>query len=95
MGDRPFTCPVPRADAMPERMKPATITLQQVAQKWRVLAERRRDHFFSLYESGRWNRYYSDQAFLDAMRQAIAAADRWAAIAPTPEELAKAAEVAA
>jgi uncharacterized repeat protein (TIGR03809 family) len=95
MGDRPFRCPVSRADAMPERMQPATIKLQQVAQKWRMLAERRRDHFFWLYESGRWNRYYSDHAFLDAMRQAIAAADRWAAIAPTPEELAEAAKVAA
>jgi uncharacterized repeat protein (TIGR03809 family) len=95
MGDRPFTCPVPRADAMPESMKPATIKLQQVAQKWRALAERRRDHFFALYESGRWDRYYSDQDFLDAMHQAIAAADRWAVIAPTPEELAEAAGVAA
>lgn len=94
MGDWPFTCSVPRTEAMPARMKPATIKLQQVAQKWRALAERRRDHFFALYESGRWRRYYADRDFLDAMRLAIAAADRWAVIAPTPEELAEAAEAA-
>jgi len=95
MGDRPFTCPLPRSEAMPEGMKPATMRLQQVAQKWRALAERRRDHFFALYESGRWNRYYTDHEFLEAMRQAIAMADRWAIIAPKPEELAEATEAAA
>jgi len=95
MGDRPFTCPVPRTEAMPETMKPTNIKIQRVALKWRALAEQRRDHFFALYESGRWTRYYTDHEFLDAMHQAIAIADRWAVIAPRPEELAEVAESAA
>ena len=38
----------------------------QVAQKWRDLAERRRDHFAELYDSGRWRHYYSEDEFIEA-----------------------------
>ena len=88
MADRQFTCPVPRTAQMPKTMIPATLRLERVALKWRELAERRRDHFFELYRSGRWTHYYdSDLLFLTAMRQAVYIADRWAAIAPRPEEI--------
>ena len=90
MADRQFTCPVPRTAQMPATMIPATLRLERAALKWRDLAERRRDHFFELYRSGRWKRYYANEEFLlQAMRDAVSVADRWAAIAPTPEELAE------
>ncbi len=58
----------------------------QVAQKWRALAERRRAHFLELYHSGRWKHYYSEEQFLHRMREAIRSSERWAEIAPPPEE---------
>ena len=62
----------------------STPALDDVAQKWRALAERRRAHFVELYHTGRWKRYYSEEQFLLKMREAIKATDRWAEIAPTP-----------
>ena len=67
-------------------MVKATVRLESVALKWRALAERRRDHHIELYKSGRWRHYYTDQEFLKEMRAAIALAQRWAKIAPLPEE---------
>jgi uncharacterized repeat protein (TIGR03809 family) len=58
--------------------------MDQAALKWRDLAERRRAHFYELYHSGRWRRYYSDEEFLRGMREAILVAKRWAEIAPRP-----------
>ena len=94
MGDRSFACPVPRAETAPKSMKAALLKLDSVSLKWRALAERRRDHFFDLYQTGRWKLYYKDNEFLDAMNQAIAIADRWAVIAPKPGEIVTAAKVA-
>jgi hypothetical protein len=68
----------------------STPALDQVAQKWRVLAERRRADFVELYRSGRWKRYYTEEQFLRGMREAMRASERWAAIAPTPERVASA-----
>lgn len=62
----------------------STPALDEVAQKWRALAERRRAHFVELYHTGRWKRYYSEEQFLLKMREAIKATDCWAQIAPTP-----------
>jgi uncharacterized repeat protein (TIGR03809 family) len=59
--------------------------LEEVAQKWRALAERRRAHFVELYHSGRWKRYYTEERFLDRLREAIRVSERWAEIAPSPE----------
>ena len=87
MAHRQFECPVPRSSEVPQTMVKATVKLEKVAQKWRALAERRRDHHLELYKSGRWRHYYTDQEFLTEMRNAIALAERWAKIAPTPEEL--------
>jgi uncharacterized repeat protein (TIGR03809 family) len=54
--------------------------LDEVAQKWLDLAERRRAHLVELYHSGRWKRYYREERFLDSLREAIRAVDAWAAI---------------
>jgi uncharacterized repeat protein (TIGR03809 family) len=58
--------------------------LEEVAQKWRVLAERRCAYFFELHRSGRWRRYYGEAQFLLRMREAIRLSERWAEIAPPP-----------
>ena len=41
--------------------------------KWRDLAERRRAHLFELLESGRWQRYYSEELFLVRLHEAVGA----------------------
>jgi uncharacterized repeat protein (TIGR03809 family) len=51
------------------------------ARKWRDLAERRRQHFVELQQSGRWSRYYDERRFLAEMQDAIRAAEAWARIA--------------
>jgi hypothetical protein len=60
--------------------------MDQAALKWRDLAERRRAHFVDLYKSGRWKHYYTDEEFVVCMREAIMIANRWAEIAPRPED---------
>jgi uncharacterized repeat protein (TIGR03809 family) len=62
----------------------STLALNEAAQKWRALAERRRAHFVELYHTKRWKRYYDEERFLLKMGEAIEATDRWAKIAPTP-----------
>lgn len=57
-----------------------------VARKWRALAQRRRDHFVELYDSGRWKRYFSEEQFLHRMREAIELSERWVEIAPHPAD---------
>ncbi len=66
--------------------------MNEAALKWRDLAERRRAHFIDLYRSGRWKHYYSNDEFLDRMREAIANANRWAKLAPRPSDFAQPAE---
>jgi uncharacterized repeat protein (TIGR03809 family) len=65
----------------------STLALNEAAQKWRALAERRRAHFVELYHTKRWKRYYDEEQFLLKLREAIKASDRWAEIAPTPLRL--------
>ena len=43
-------------------------------------------HFDDLYRTGRWKRYYTEQEFLAELRHAVTIAERWAKIAPLPEE---------
>ena len=66
--------------------------LDKVAHKWRRLAERRRAHFVELFHSGRWKHYYTEEHFLQSMREAIRATERWALIAPPSAEVEKPAE---
>lgn len=57
-----------------------------IAQKWRDLAERRRDYFVELYQSGRWRHYYSEDEFVLVMREVMDVTETWASIAPRPAE---------
>jgi uncharacterized repeat protein (TIGR03809 family) len=60
--------------------------LMAVAQKWRDLAEARRDHYARLYDTGRWKLYYSEDEFLARMREVVTLAQYWADIAPRPAD---------
>lgn len=86
MAEREFTSPVPSAAEVPFRMIAAARKWERIARKWRVLAERRCAHFGDLYRSGRWRRYYTEQEFLAELRHTVTIAERWAKIAPLPEE---------
>ena len=86
MADREFSCPIPRIAEVPSSMVASARKWERIALKWRVLAERRRAHFHDLYRSERWKHYYTAEEFLTEMREAVAIAERWAAIAPLPEE---------
>ena len=53
----------------------------------RTLAEKRRDHHFELYRSGRWVHYYTEENFMAEMRKAVALAERWVEhLAPLRQE---------
>lgn len=49
----------------------------QLARRWLALAEQRRDNFVELYETGRWRRYYTEEQFVERMRQAIDLVNAW------------------
>jgi len=58
-----------------------TTRFDEVAKKWHALAKRRREHFVELYRSGRWRRYYTEEAFLARMREVVQGAEEWGALA--------------
>jgi uncharacterized repeat protein (TIGR03809 family) len=48
-----------------------------LAGRWQALAEARLDHLTSLFETGRWHRFYSQAAFTENLREAEAAVETW------------------
>lgn len=66
---------------------------RELSERWCALAQRRLDHLTELFETGRWRRYYSEQSFLDDIREAKMAVNAWQALArgradePTRAEL--------
>ncbi|MGH6768854.1 MAG: TIGR03809 family protein [Xanthobacteraceae bacterium] len=62
--------------------RPAFSRLGEIAEKWRDLAEARRNYFEQLYSSGRWKLYYTDDELLARMRDVVAIVERWEQIAP-------------
>jgi uncharacterized repeat protein (TIGR03809 family) len=50
----------------------------ETTRKWHALAERRRAYFVELYSSGRWRRYYSEEAFRAHLRNVMQGVDIWA-----------------
>jgi uncharacterized repeat protein (TIGR03809 family) len=50
------------------------------ARKWHALAERRRNHLAELYQSGAWQRYFTEDTLRSQMREAVREVDRWAAM---------------
>jgi len=58
----------------------ATNKNEEIARKWRALVQRRREYLAELYRSGRYKKYFTEQALLDQMREAAAAAQQWDAL---------------
>jgi hypothetical protein len=52
----------------------------ETVRKLHALAERRRRHYVELYRSERWRRYFTEEAFLLLMRDAIQNTETWAKI---------------
>jgi hypothetical protein len=51
--------------------------LDEIALKWRALADRRLVFFTELYRSGRWKHYYTKESFAVRMLDVIRAAKLW------------------
>ena len=47
-----------------------------------MLAERRLEHMSVLYETGRWRRYFTEERFLNIIRETTEAVERWRQLAP-------------
>jgi hypothetical protein len=52
----------------------------ETADKWRRLAEKRRDYYLEMQRNGRWKRYYSEAKFALQLREANAVVDFWLGI---------------
>jgi len=50
---------------------------REIVARWCNLAERRLEYLTELFESGRWRRFHSEQAFLENIREAKAAVETW------------------
>jgi len=53
----------------------------EIARKWRDLADRRLAYFTELYRSGRWKHYYTPENFEVRMRDVVKAAKVWGDLA--------------
>lgn len=50
---------------------------REVLARWCNLAEQRLEYLTDLFETGRWRRYHSEQAFLENIQEAKAAVETW------------------
>jgi hypothetical protein len=64
-----------RVDVMQEK-QPIRDNVE-MARRWHALAERRRQHFADLQDSGRWRKYYREHDFLTQMRATTNMVDAW------------------
>ena len=52
--------------------------------RWLALVERRQQNFIELWNTGRWQHYYTHAQFLDEMRKILGLRNRWALLAGLP-----------
>jgi hypothetical protein len=52
-----------------------------IARRWLALVERRQRNFIELWNTGRWQHYYTHAQFLDEMRKMLDLRNRWALMA--------------
>ena len=55
---------------------------QHALERWRALAESRLAHITDLYETGRWQLYFSERDFLATVRATRAAVETWQRLVP-------------
>lgn len=68
---------------------------QHALERWRVLAERRLAHITDLYETGRWQIYFSEREFLATVRATRAAVETWQRLVPDAPQTADIVELTA
>jgi uncharacterized repeat protein (TIGR03809 family) len=66
---------------------------QHALERWRALAESRLAHISDLYETGRWQLYFSERDFLATVRAARVAAETWQRLVPDAPQLAEVVEL--
>lgn len=59
----------------------ASLRGRDLIERWCALAERRFDYLTELFESGRWRRFHSEADFLENIREAKLAVERWRRLA--------------
>ena len=52
----------------------------EFARKWHALALRRRKHLSELYQSGAWNRYFTEETLRAHVHEATREVERWSAV---------------
>ncbi|HET7889132.1 MAG TPA: TIGR03809 family protein [Bradyrhizobium sp.] len=50
---------------------------REIVARWCNLAEKRLEYLTELYDSGRWRRFHSEEAFLENIREAKTAVETW------------------
>jgi uncharacterized repeat protein (TIGR03809 family) len=50
---------------------------REIIARWCSLAEKRLEYLTKMYETGRWRRYHSEQAFLENIQEARTAVQSW------------------
>ena len=50
---------------------------REIVARWCNLAEKRLEYLTELFDSGRWRRFYSEQAFIENIREAKNAVETW------------------
>jgi uncharacterized repeat protein (TIGR03809 family) len=55
---------------------------QRALERWRMLAERRLEHMSLLYETGRWRRYFTEERFLNIIRETTESVEQWRQLVP-------------
>jgi uncharacterized repeat protein (TIGR03809 family) len=60
--------------------QPAFREFGKTAERWRDLAEQRREDFAELYRSGRWRHYYTEEQFRARVRTIAEICERWKAV---------------
>jgi uncharacterized repeat protein (TIGR03809 family) len=50
---------------------------REIVARWCNLAEQRLEYLTELFDSGRWRRFYGEQAFLENIREAKSAVEAW------------------
>jgi len=58
---------------------------EDIARRWQALAERRRQHFAELHETGRWRKYYREFGFHRQMRETARMAEAWSKVIDAQE----------
>lgn len=64
-------------------------TFESLTLQWSNLADRRLRYYIDLYRSGRWQHYFTEEQFLQRIRDVRAAASQWDDIAVAAARIAE------